>query len=281
MMMSFRFAVGVPENCEIVEVDGVRLACIRSGNGPVLVCLHAVGHGGGDFSELEKALRSRFTVIRIDWPGQGRSGADTEAPSPKRYAQLLDGVLKFMNVDRPILLGNSIGAAAALVYAGQRPVKALILCDSGGLVPVNGFVRTFCAVFAWFFNSGAQRARWFMPMFRWYYRFLVLPQAAAAEQRNKIIRSAYETAPLLRDAWRGFSQADADLRLIAQSLEVPVWFAWAKQDRVIPLSLCMPCIRQMKQAQITQFSGGHSAFLEQPTEFLEGFNAFVNSLKSA
>lgn len=279
--MNFRFAVGVPENCSMLEVDGVQLAYVRSGRGPALVCLHAIGHGGGDFAELEKSLRDRFDLIRIDWPGQGRSGPDAQAPSPKRYAQLLDGVLKSLNVEQPILLGNSIGAAAALLYAKQRPVMALILCDSGGLVPVNGFVRAFCAAFTWFFAAGARGARWFMPMFRCYYRFLVLPQKAAADQRDRIIRSAYEIAPLLRDAWHGFGQADADLRAIAQALDVPVWFAWARQDRVIPLNLCMPCIRQMKQAEVTHYAGGHSAFLEQPDKFLEGFNAFTGALKSA
>jgi len=280
-MMNLRLAVGLPGNCEMIEVDGVRLACSRRGQGPALVCLHAIGHGGGDFSGVEEALHDRFEVIRIDWPGQGRSGPDTQAPSPQRYAQLLDGVLQFMKVQRPILLGNSIGGATALMYAKQKPVSALILCDSGGLVAVNGFVRMFCSAFAWFFNAGAHGAGWFMPMFRGYYRFIVLPQAAATEQRNKIVRSAYEIAPLLRDAWHGFAQPEADLREVAQALDVPVWFAWAKQDRVIPLSMCMPCIRKMKRAQLTKFAGGHSAFLEQPADFLQGLKAFLGSLKSA
>lgn len=278
--MSLRSAVGVPENCETLEVDGVRLAYARSGQGPALVCLHAVGHGGGDFTELEQSVRDRFDVILIDWPGHGRSGLDTQEANPKRYAQLLDGFLKSLKVENPILLGNSIGGATALLYAKQNPVRAMILCDSGGLVPVNFFVKTFCAAFTWFFSAGARGARWFAPMFRAYYRFMVLPQKAALDQRERIIRSAYEIAPLLRDAWRGFGQADADLREIAQALEVPVWFAWAKQDRVIPLNLCMPCIRKMKQARVTQYPGGHSAFLEQPAAFIEGFNAFTSTLKS-
>jgi pimeloyl-ACP methyl ester carboxylesterase len=157
----------------------------------------------------------------------------------------------------------------------------LVLCDCGGLVSVNAFVRSFCGFFAWFFNAGARGARWFMPMFRAYYRFMALPQAAAAEQREKIIRSGYEIAPLLRDAWRGFGQADADLRETAQALSVPVWFAWAKQDRVIPLGMCMPCIRKMKQATLTKFDGGHTAFLEQPAAFVAGFKTFASTLKSA
>lgn len=279
--MSLRAAAGLPEGCETLEVNGVRLAYDRKGKGQALVCLHAVGHGSGDFSELRESLADRFEVIRIDWPGQGRSGPDTRSPGPHRYAQLLRGVLEGLQIEQPILIGNSIGGATALVYASQWPVKALVLCDTGGLLPVNSFVRMFCAAFAWFFSAGARGARWFMPLFRAYYRFMVLPQAAAATQRERIIRSGYEIAPVLRDAWRGFGQREADLQQLAQSISVPVWFAWAKQDRVIPLSLCMPCIRRMPTATVTKYQGGHSAFLEQPGAFVEGFNAFVGGLPSS
>lgn len=278
--MSLRAASGLPEGCETLEVDGVRLAYDCAGEGQAMVCLHAVGHGGGDFAGLQKSLRNRFKVIRVDWPGQGRSGPDTHSPDPRRYARLLRGVLEKLRIEQPILIGNSIGGATAVVYASQWPVKALVLCDAGGLVPVNGFVRLFCATFAWFFNAGARGARWFMPLFHGYYRFMVLPQAAAAAQRENIIRSGYEIAAVLRDAWRGFGRKEADLRSLAQSLSVPVWFAWAKQDRVIPLSLCMPCIRQMPKAYVTRYPGGHAAFLEQPEAFIEGLDAFVASLPS-
>ena len=30
-------------------VDGVRLAVAREGKGPPVICLHAIGHGGGDY----------------------------------------------------------------------------------------------------------------------------------------------------------------------------------------------------------------------------------------
>lgn len=276
--MDLRAASGLPGNCETMEVDGVQLAYDRKGQGQSLVCLHAVGHGGGDFAELRMSLGDRFDVIRVDWPGQGRSGPDTHPPDPHRYAELLHGLLEKLQVERPILIGNSIGGATAVVYASQWPVKALVLCDPGGLVAVNGFVRMFCASFAWFFNAGARGARWFMPLFRAYYRFMVLPQAAAAQQRENIIRSGYEIAAVLRDAWRGFGRKEADLRQLAQSLVIPVWFAWARQDRVIPLGLCMPCIRRMPTARVTQYAGGHTAFLEQPQAFVEGFNAFVKEL---
>jgi 4,5:9,10-diseco-3-hydroxy-5,9,17-trioxoandrosta-1(10),2-diene-4-oate hydrolase len=276
--MAWREQVGVPEESVLIEVNGVQLAVAREGRGPAVVCLHAIGHGGRDFEAFANAMRDRFEVVRIDWPGQGRSGPDAAPPSAARYAQLLAGVLERLQIRSPILIGNSIGGATALLYAQQHPVRALVLCDSGGLVKVNAMVRLFCRFFTWFFGAGARGARWFDAAFRFYYRFIVLPGRAASVQRERIIRSGYETASLLQGAWAGFGRQDADIRRIAEALEVPVWFAWARSDRVIPLSFCMPCIRRMQRATVTKFKGGHSAFLEQPDAFIRGFADFVSSL---
>jgi pimeloyl-ACP methyl ester carboxylesterase len=277
--MNLREAAGVPAGSTEIVVDGVHLAVARTGRGPAIVCLHAIGHGGRDFAGFTEAVKDRFEVIRMDWPGQGRSGSDAKPASAARYSELLAGVLDQLQIKQPMIIGNSIGGAAALLYARQASVSSLVLCDAGGLVAVNAFVRTFCSIFAWFFGRGSAGAGWFRSVFRGYYRYLVLPSAAAAEQREHIIRAAYEIAPILQQAWRSFGRPDADIRCVAQSLDIPVWFAWSKQDRVIPLNMCMPCIRKMKNAQVTMFKGGHAAFLEQPQEFAKEFLRFATKVK--
>jgi len=68
----------------VVEIDGVRLAVTREGRGPPVVCLHAIGHDGGDFEAFAEAMKARFEIIRIDWPGQGRSGPDAHPANGDR-----------------------------------------------------------------------------------------------------------------------------------------------------------------------------------------------------
>jgi 4,5:9,10-diseco-3-hydroxy-5,9,17-trioxoandrosta-1(10),2-diene-4-oate hydrolase len=272
--MSNLSEMGVPAGSPEIAVDGVRLAVAREGRGPPVVCLHAIGHGGRDFEAFTKALRHRFEIIRIDWPGQGRSGEDAQPASAVRYADLLAGVMTQLEVSAPILVGNSIGGAAAIIYASRAPVRALVLCDPGGLVPVDGEAQRFCGAFARFFRAGLRRAWWFKPAFRLYYG-LVLPSPAARAQRERIIANCHELSPVLAQAWESFGRPDADVRHLAASLRVPVWFAWAGADRVIPLSRCRAAIRAMKAATVTEFSGGHAAFLEQPQAFVAGFEQFV------
>lgn len=276
--MQKRQATGVPEGSPEIEINGVSLAVAREGRGVPIVCLHAIAHGGADFAPFAARVRDRFEIIRIDWPRHGRSGGDSEPPSPTHYAQLLAGLLAKLDIERPIIIGNSIGGAAAILYAKANPVRALVLCDSAGLVEVTSIVRLFCAFFTKFFAAGARQARWFGTAYSCYYRFLVLPRAAAAAQRQRIVASGYEMAATLREAWTGFGSKSADIRDVAWSLDIPVWFAWAKNDRVIPLLFCKPAIRRMKRAALTTFSGGHAAFLEQPDAFAAAFAQFAATL---
>jgi len=278
--MNNREAIGVPANAEIVEACGVRLAMHREGSGPAVVCLHAIGHGGRDFEAFAAATSDSFEVVRVDWPDHGRSGSDVQPPGARRYAELLGAALEKLEIRDPIIVGNSIGGAAAILYASQHPVRALVLCDTGGLVEVNRTLRAFCTIFARFFAAGERGARWFKPAFSAYYRFVVLPAPAAAEQRRRIIEAGYDLAGTMRQAWNGFARPEADIRDIATALRIPAWFAWARRDRVIPLSVCMPCIEKMRNANITKFDAGHAAFLEQPEEFACEFRRFAASIEA-
>jgi pimeloyl-ACP methyl ester carboxylesterase len=278
--MSRREELGVPAGSPMIEAKGVRLAVAREGRGPAVVCLHAIGHGGGDFAGFAEAVGGRFDLIRIDWPGQGRSGDDGEPVSASRYADLLEAALDRLGVEAPIIVGCSIGGAAALHYAARRRVRALVLCNPGGLRAVTPVARWICRRFAGFFAAGERQAWWFPPLFRAYYH-RVLPSPEAAPQRRRITAAGFETAGVLRQAWESFGKPEADLRGIAATIAAPVWFAWAMGDRLVRLDDARPCIARMKRAEITEFSGGHAAFLEQPRRFAEEFISFAGRLAPA
>jgi 4,5:9,10-diseco-3-hydroxy-5,9,17-trioxoandrosta-1(10),2-diene-4-oate hydrolase len=257
-----------------VETHGVSMAVDRIGAGPPVICLSAVGHDARDFDALAQRLGDRFEFIRIEWPGHGRSGPDPEPASPWRYAELIEALLASLNIDTPLIIGNSIGGAVAIRYAANHPVRGLVLCDSGGLVPIDSTTRRFCGLFEGFFAAGVRGAAWYPAAFAFYYR-LVLPARAARIQRAEIIRNGRRLAPQLRQAWASFADPRSDLRETAAGLEAPVWVAWSRHDRVIPLSLCRPAIERLRRQSLTLFDGGHSAFLEQPDAFAQGFSAFA------
>jgi 4,5:9,10-diseco-3-hydroxy-5,9,17-trioxoandrosta-1(10),2-diene-4-oate hydrolase len=253
------------------------LAVRRIGRGAPVVCLHAIGHDADDFMPLASRLGDRFEFILVDWPGHGNSEPDHGPVTSARYAELLQQTLLLQRVDNPVIVGNSVGGGAAILYASRNPVHALVLCNSAGLVEVTAVVRRICRLFERFFAAGERRAFWFSWLYARYYRF-VLPMPATADRRRAIIAQGETLAPLLRQAWAGFGQPEADLRAVAAALDMPIWVAWAQRDKVIPLRLCLPAIQRLKSHKLSRYDAGHAAFLEQPDKFAGDFRQWMAEL---
>ena len=278
-MATRRAAVGAPPPREEVTVDGVRLAYADGGRGPTVICLHAIGHGAGDFTALRERLGDRYRFIALDWPGHGNSADDRVPASAARYAQLLGRFLAALGLERVVLLGNSIGGAAAIRFAASAPaqVRGLALANPGGLDRFDALTGPMTRMMAWFFEAGARGARWYPRAFALYYR-LVLPGAPAAAQRGRIVAAARESAPVLAQAWRSFGGAEADVRGVAAQITCPVWFAWATRDRINQLSRCRAAIQRVPNARLDTFPAGHAAFLETPDAFASAFDRFLREL---
>src|SRR4051812_20168964 len=97
--MRLRERIGATGPQRIV-VDGVKLAYDDHGSGPVVLCLHAIGHGAGDFVPLRKRLVSRYRVIALDWPNHGASDAVDAAPTDELYCRYLEGFVAALGLER-------------------------------------------------------------------------------------------------------------------------------------------------------------------------------------
>ena len=272
----FRASVGAPQAKTLI-LDGVTIAYSDTGGmGPVVICLHAIGHGARDFEGLARHL-SGYRVIAIDFPGQGRSGRDRVPASGTRYAQLLALFITNLELHDVVLVGNSIGGATAVRYALLHPriVRGLVLCDSGGLLPPpNLGVRLGIASFVEFFAAGARGAPWFRWAFAQYYENVLKEKPAEAE-RARIVRSAYEIAPVLVEAWESFARPEESLWARLPEIRCLGLFAWARDDFVIPLDASRPAFARFPSHTLVVFKGGHAAFLEDPERFDSAMESFL------
>lgn len=259
-----------------IDAAGARIAVRRSGQGPAVVCVHAIGHDGRDFDRLAQSLGAEFEFIALDWPGQGESPHEAIPTSARRYGEILAGAVATLGLDRFLLIGNSIGGAAAILYAAAHParVHALVLCNTGGLFPVNALVRFYCRRLARKFARGASGDPGFQRWFARYYHG-VLPQPAAHWRRDEIIASGPRIAGVLNEAWRSFAEPDADIRALVPALSMPVLYAWARRDRALPWAFVKATALKAPHPEIALFDAGHAAFLEQPDAFAATFRRFV------
>lgn len=266
-----------------LEVGGTQLAATRTGSGTPIICLHAIGHSARDFMHLPAQLGGRCQIIAIDWPGHGASPLEAKPPSTERYCELLGGITDRMKTSLGIssayILGCSIGGTAAIRFAAEHPdrVRGLILCNPGGLQPVNFVARFVCRRMAAFFARGVGGDPRFASQFRRYYERDVLSAPEAAWRREEIIASAGQIAPLLAQAWAGFARKESDLRHLGPTILCPVLFAWTKGDRYVAWSRSKRAARAFPNHQVRLFNGGHAAFLEDSAAFAAALKEFIEA----
>jgi 4,5:9,10-diseco-3-hydroxy-5,9,17-trioxoandrosta-1(10),2-diene-4-oate hydrolase len=260
----------------IHRANGIDLAVRSGGSGDPLVCLHAIGHGARDFERLAERLGDRFRVIAPDWPGHGESAAAAIPPEAGAYAALLPALLDALAVERAIVLGNSIGGAAAIHFAANHldRVRALVLVDSGGLVPLNWLTRFAIRRQAARFARGAAGDPSFPAWYASYYDGM-LSQPEAAWRRGEIVAEGPKLAPLLAEGWRRFAEPPADLRALMPRLTQPVLCAWGRHDPAIPWSFARRAARSAPECTVALFDCGHCPFIERPAEFDTALVSFV------
>jgi pimeloyl-ACP methyl ester carboxylesterase len=125
-----------------VPIRGVDYHLRRWGPGhaPPLVLLHGSQDVSASWQFVVDALERDWQVVAPDWRGHGlsgRSGADTYwFPD---YVADLDALLEQVTPDAPArLVGHSMGAQVAALYAGVRPDRVARLVNVDGFGPPGG-----------------------------------------------------------------------------------------------------------------------------------------------
>lgn len=115
---------------KFVTVDGARLHFVIKGTGRPLVLIHGNPGSCQDWAMLYGPLSSRYCAFAFDRPGHGQSDRPNDRDiTVDLQAQMLHSALNELNVEQPILVGHSWGAALALAYAleFQDDVAGLVL----------------------------------------------------------------------------------------------------------------------------------------------------------
>ncbi len=121
-----------------VSVDDVTLHYVQWGEqGPPVVCLHGVTANAFCFQALADALSPDHRVFAYDLRGRGESDKPASGYSAPIHAQDLANVIDTLHLERPMIIGHSLGALIALYFAAHYPdkISKLVLIDAGGPLP--------------------------------------------------------------------------------------------------------------------------------------------------
>lgn len=128
-----------PPRGQFIEVAGARIHYLDKGRGPAIVILHGLGGQMGNFTyALLERLTDEFRVLLMDRPGSGYSRRAPGATGRlTEQASIVAEFIGRLGLERPLLVGHSLGGAIALGVALDHPetVKGLALIAPLTFVP--------------------------------------------------------------------------------------------------------------------------------------------------
>ncbi|MBM6545368.1 alpha/beta fold hydrolase [Janibacter sp. YIM B02568] len=256
------------------------IAVAEAGSGPVLVMLHGGGPGASGLSNYTQnlpALAQHFQVVLPDQPGFGDSYRPSEEDLQDRSitqiaVDALFQALDAMGIDTFHLLGNSLGGAAAIAMAQQRPervARLILMAPGGGWLPFGPTpTEGQKQMFIYYNGSGPSEKK--MASF---IRTMVYDHKQFGED---VVRARYE-ASLDKSHIEFYHRYNAafarrhgmdplwrDLHLIKS----PTLLLWGRDDRTITLEGAQLMLKQIKDVQLHVFGAcGHWVQLERQAEF--------------
>jgi pimeloyl-ACP methyl ester carboxylesterase len=118
-----KIEAALPPRGQFMEIDGQRIHYIDRGSGPAIVMIHGLGGNLNHFTyALVERLAGDFRVIAVDRPGSGYSTRPKDASAALgAQAATLAGLIRRLQLQKPLLVGHSLGGALALTIAVHHP----------------------------------------------------------------------------------------------------------------------------------------------------------------
>ena len=103
--------------------NGIRLHYWRTGgeNKPVIIMAHGITDYGLNWATLASKFESEYDIIMYDERGHGFSEKPDGPYSLETHMEDLVGLINALEIDRPILIGHSMGGSIAAITAATYP----------------------------------------------------------------------------------------------------------------------------------------------------------------
>lgn len=243
----------------------------RAGTGPSVVLLPGLGADWQVWEPVIPELVRRTEVFALDLPGLGRP---PRAASGSTIQALTDDVaaeLTRLRLERPLIVGNSLGGWIALELARRQAAGAVVAVSPAGLV--HGLERWYAAQSLWMTRRAAKLVRTAAPglarsaVFRTAFfaqtrarPWQVPPRGAAAEL--DVMAGSPLMDDILRSAVLGQSASGLD------EIRCPVLIVWGARDRLLPAYQARRFIARIPGSRLVVLPGaGHVPMADRPGSF--------------
>lgn len=262
---------------QMQNVAGV--AALEAGRGAPLVLLHGIGSRAFSWAtQLERWSRHAH-VLAWDAPGYGESLDLPGTPSVEAYAGALVRRLDAARLERPLIVGHSLGALIAAAFAARYPdrVAGLVLlsvaCGYGALPPAERERR---------YEARACELTALGPEAFSAARAAVLISPGGPPEAVERVRAAMRTIRLPGYLAALRTLMSSDVFAYAPAIVAPALVACGSADTVTPPEQTRRVAERIAGATFALVEGaGHAVYVERPDALDEVVVPFFKAHRSA
>jgi len=262
--------------------EGTLTRVLEAGSGDrAVVFVHGLGARADRWARnLTAVAEAGYRAIAIDLPGHGFAAKDGSYPhGAQGYARFVASVIRTLELDRPAIVGTSLGGHVAATVACQNPgaIRGLMLVGSTGLFPIGEAARARLA--------GRARDR----------------SVAGIESKLKAVLydPALVTQSLITEEYRINNSPGSDgvfavlARYFAEAIDddvvgeclaallprPPLELVWGEHDRSVPLEVGRAAAQLLSPAPLYVIAeSAHAPYFEKPDEFNPCLMSFLGRL---
>lgn len=264
---------------EFVAAAGVAVHYVRRGTGRPVVFIHGAKSSVWDFLlSIGDGVAERYTAVAFDRPGAGYSQPLDHGGehAPQAQARVLRAAAAELELERPILVGHSFGAAVALAWAleAQEEVSAVVTLAGHVMPPgeaptwLTSLVRSPVTLRT---LSLVARTPFARPLVARALERIFAPEPVPPDYVRVAPAIALEPARLLNDG-RERARWTPGLRALESSypeLGLPVVVVVGAQDHVVPASSSLRLHRLLPASELVVLpASGHMPHFTQPETVL-------------
>ena len=269
-----------------IESRRVHIVDIGSATAAPILLVHGLGGRWQNWLENIPRLAQEHRVVALDLPGFGRSQMPVAPISIDGYARTLDRVCDLLELERPLVVGNSLGGSVVAELALRFPerVGALAFVSAACLTPADLESRAAQVALV----AGGRIAS----------SFLRGSQGAVARPRARHLlwsavvrhptRIANDTLYELAGGSRPPGAAGALAALSVHDLSgdlgaigVPTLVVHGRDDVLIPCEDSEQLARMIRGAELVVFDDtGHMPMVERPVPFDDALLDFARRVRT-
>jgi 3-oxoadipate enol-lactonase len=254
-----------------------QLHFLKQGQGPLVVLSHALGCDLTMWDGVAAALHDRYTVLRYDHRGHGRSPAPA---GPYSIDDLADDAAELIRTQAtgPVhFVGLSLGGMTSQALGARHPqlVRSLSIAnsashyDDAARAMWQTRIDTVRAQGMSAIAEGAMQ-RWFTPEFR--------ADANGGSARVAALRAVLEATAPGPYATACAAVAQIDLEASNSRISCPTLVIAGSRDEATPPAMSQAIARSIGGAQLRSIDAAHLSAVEQPEAFARLLTDFLAGL---